>query len=71
MTKLYQNCKNFLNLYQRVYKHTTPPPQKYYERDSERKEKEKQARKKEFIAPKIKIITELYGVLRDNTFSVV
>lgn len=36
----------------------------------QRKEK-REARKKEFITPQITSITELYGVLRDNMFSVV
>lgn len=65
MTKMYQNCKIFFKTLSKSLQIHTPP--KNTERDRERKEKEKQTSKKEFITPKIKSITELYGVLRDNT----
>lgn len=59
MTKMHQNCKTYFKILSKTLQ--THTPQKIL-RDRERKEK--QASKKEFITPKIKSITELYGVLR-------
>jgi len=61
-TKMNLYCET---LSQSLQTHThTKNPVKEIEKG---KAREKQARKKEFITPQITSITELYGVLRDNT----